>query len=67
MATQTRGLIRDQNLNVHFDAAPFGVKSNVLKAQKNGGLSGRKVHFTIYLSRGSLPHFRHQRSTTQRM
>ncbi|GMP70627.1 hypothetical protein CsSME_00029406 [Camellia sinensis var. sinensis] len=43
MATQTRGLIRDQNLNVHFDAAPLGLKSNVSKAQKNGGLGGRKA------------------------
>ncbi|CAL5405053.1 unnamed protein product [Camellia sinensis] len=50
MATQTRGLIRDQNLNVHFDAAPFGVKSNVLKAQKNGGLGGRKVRNNVSIS-----------------
>ncbi|GMP70240.1 hypothetical protein CsSME_00029177 [Camellia sinensis var. sinensis] len=52
MATQTRGLIRDQNLNVHFDGtpAPFGVKSNVLKAQKNGGLGGRKVRNNVSIS-----------------
>ncbi|CAL5407475.1 unnamed protein product [Camellia sinensis] len=50
MATQTSGLIRDQNLNVHFDVAPFGVKSNVLKAQKNGGLSGRKALNDISIS-----------------
>ncbi|XAR71701.1 hypothetical protein NMG60_11018091 [Bertholletia excelsa] len=43
MATQTGGLIRDQNLNVHFDVAPLGGKSNVSKAQKNGGLGGRKA------------------------
>ncbi|KAF7132621.1 hypothetical protein RHSIM_Rhsim09G0200100 [Rhododendron simsii] len=44
MATQARGLIRDQNLSVHFDVAPLGAKTNVLKSQKNGGgLGGRKA------------------------
>ncbi|KAL7183801.1 hypothetical protein ACSBR2_026052 [Camellia fascicularis] len=31
-------------------AAPFGVKSNVLKAQKNGGLGGRKALNDISIS-----------------
>ncbi|KAH7841006.1 hypothetical protein Vadar_024448 [Vaccinium darrowii] len=44
MATQARGLIRDQNLNVHFDVAPLGAKATLSKSQKNGGgLGGRRA------------------------
>lgn len=44
MASQAGGLIQDQNINVHFDVAPLGVKSNVSKVQKpGGGLGGRKA------------------------
>ncbi|GFY84169.1 hypothetical protein Acr_03g0009430 [Actinidia rufa] len=43
MATQDGGPIRDQNLNVHSDVAPFGVKSNVSKAQKHAALGGRRA------------------------
>uniref|UniRef100_A0A5B7BZU6 Uncharacterized protein n=1 Tax=Davidia involucrata TaxID=16924 RepID=A0A5B7BZU6_DAVIN len=44
MATQTGGLFQDQNLNVHYNGVPVGGKINdVSKAQKKGGLVGRKA------------------------
>lgn len=42
MASQLGGLIRDQNLNVHFNGASAGGKSTISKAPKKGGLGGRK-------------------------
>lgn len=46
MATQARRLIQDQNFNVHYNVttpgASVGGKTNVLKAQRKGGLGGRK-------------------------
>ncbi|GLT37665.1 hypothetical protein SLA2020_119690 [Shorea laevis] len=35
-------LIQDQDLNVHFNGASAGGKTNVSKAPRKGGLSGRK-------------------------
>ncbi|GFY83324.1 hypothetical protein Acr_03g0000980 [Actinidia rufa] len=43
MTTQDGGLIRNQNLDFHFDVAPVGVKTNLPKPLKNGGgLGGRR-------------------------
>ncbi|KAJ4705972.1 Xin actin-binding repeat-containing protein [Melia azedarach] len=42
MASQLGGLIHDQNLSVHYIGASAGGKSNVSKAQRKGGLGGRK-------------------------
>ncbi|XP_044506141.1 uncharacterized protein LOC123225885 isoform X2 [Mangifera indica] len=41
MASQVGSLIKDQNLNVHYNASAGG-KTNVSKALKKGGLGGRK-------------------------
>ncbi|PSS04385.1 Protein transport protein like [Actinidia chinensis var. chinensis] len=43
MTTQAGSLIRDQNLNVHSDVAPLGLKSNGSKAQKHGAVGGRRA------------------------
>ncbi|KAK9293052.1 hypothetical protein L1049_021036 [Liquidambar formosana] len=42
MATQMGSRIQDQNLNVHYKGSSVGGKTNVSKAQKKGGLGGRK-------------------------
>ncbi|KAA8539949.1 hypothetical protein F0562_026641 [Nyssa sinensis] len=43
MAAQAGGLFHDQNLNVHYNGVPTGGKTNVSKAQKKGGLGGRRA------------------------
>ncbi|XP_052184239.1 protein PATRONUS 2-like isoform X1 [Diospyros lotus] len=43
MAAQAGRAIQDQNLNVHHDVAPLGVKTSFSKAEKNGKLSVRKA------------------------
>ncbi|KAL5567943.1 hypothetical protein UlMin_024518 [Ulmus minor] len=42
MASQVSRLIQDQNFNVQFNGASVGGKTNGIKAQKKGGLGGRK-------------------------
>ncbi|KAK3037216.1 hypothetical protein RJ639_030109 [Escallonia herrerae] len=43
MATHAGRLIQDQNLNIQYNGAPFGGKTNVSKSQKKEGLAGRKA------------------------
>ncbi|KAK3013448.1 hypothetical protein RJ639_009366 [Escallonia herrerae] len=43
MATHAGRLIQDQNLNIHYNGAPFGEKTNVSKSHKKEGLAGRKA------------------------
>ncbi|KAB2093415.1 hypothetical protein ES319_A02G093100v1 [Gossypium barbadense] len=42
MASRTVGLIRDQNVNVHYNGASLVGKANIATAPRKGGIGGRK-------------------------
>ncbi|OMO71801.1 hypothetical protein COLO4_28030 [Corchorus olitorius] len=55
MASRTVSLIRDQDLNVHLNGASLAGKTNISKAPRKGGVSGRKPLGDLSNSMNSTP------------